>query len=69
MNPLEQNILDMLPNLSEKAKDKARFILGRKEKVRKKEPIISKQEARAFVLKFLSNNKTYQKTISRNYET
>ena len=36
MIPLEQKILDLLPVLSEEAKNKARFILGTKPTKKKK---------------------------------
>lgn len=64
MNPLEEKILDLLPILSDKAKNRARFILGTKPtKKRKKEPVITPEEARVIVRKFLKKNRLYNETI------
>jgi len=51
MSPLEQNIINLLPTLSNEAKDKARFILGEKKKVRKRKPVLTDDEARLIIQK------------------
>lgn len=51
MSPLEQNIINLLPTLSNEAKEKARFILGEKKKVTKRKPVLTHEEARLIIQK------------------
>ena len=54
MSPLENKILELLPLLSEEAKNRARFILGNKVvKKRKRLPLISPEELRLKLLKYM----------------
>lgn len=53
MIPLEQKILDLLPVLSDEAKNKARLILGTKPPKRKKKQVLTNEEARLIVSKLL----------------
>ena len=56
MSPLEQNIINLLPTLSDEAKSKARFILGENpsfSKKKKNSNHLTKQEAVVLVRKML----------------
>ena len=57
MIPLEQKILDLLPVLSEEAKNKARFILGTKPTKKKKKQVLTQEEARLIIAKHVKKMK------------
>ena len=53
MSPLEQNIINLLPTLSDEAKSKARFILGENPSSNQQEKNVTDEDVRVAMYKFL----------------
>ena len=53
MSPLEQNIINLLPTLSDEAKSKARSVLGENPSSNQQEKNVTDEDVRVAMYKFL----------------